>query len=279
MSVKWGKTHPFEGGGEVVEIMETKKTLFGYGKTVKQIARKFSIQNQVPSKIPPIYDGSRLIAYKLLDANFKKNDEITVKAKTPDGDLEVSLPICKDSFIHGNSVHQLCARKIIQEVEEKHEQESLEDSKKLITGLGLKYNLASKYTSFVGVDEKQGKRDEFMITRHVKNQMPQNSGSNSGYGGTRSASYAVVDSAPRSRGYMAPPGAAFTDSTDRTKGFRTGAAAPGASRSMGLSVKNRQKSEDSCCMTDSMQESLSLKKSTTKLSASGKKKEYVLTSY
>ena len=86
-------------------------------------------------------------------------------------------------------------------------------------GLGLKYNLASKYTSFVGVDEKQGKSDKFMITRHVKIQMPQNTGSYSGYGGTRSASYAIVYTAPKIRGYMAPPGAAFTDS-DRTEGFK-----------------------------------------------------------
>ena len=79
-----------------------------------------------------------MIAYKLLDVNMGINDEITVKAKTPEGDLEVSLPICKDSFIDGNSVHQLFARKMIQEVEEKHDNENIEDSKKLITKLGLK---------------------------------------------------------------------------------------------------------------------------------------------
>merc|ERR1711892_1261328 len=72
-----------------------------------------------------------------------------------------------------------------------------------------------------------------MMTRHIKNQMP----SSNGYGGTRSASFAAVDSAPRSRGYMAPPGA----------------APPGASRSLGSCAMS---SQDYGCMTDSMEESL-----------------------
>merc|ERR1719186_1973842 len=79
VSVRWGKTNPLEGGGELaVEIVETKKTLFGYGKPKVKTETKFSISSQVPSKIPAIYDGSRLIAYKLLDKTTNVNDEITV---------------------------------------------------------------------------------------------------------------------------------------------------------------------------------------------------------
>ena len=203
--------------------METKKTLFGYGKPKFKTETKFSISSQVPSKIPAIYDGSRLIAYKLLDKTINVNDEITVKAKTPEGDLELSLPICKDSFIQGNSLHQLFARKMIQEVEEKHEQENVEESKKLITELGLKYNLASKYTSFVGVDEKQGNSGNFMVTRHIKNQMPQNHGSGFGFGGFGSS--AVIDSASRSRGFQSPPGAAYSNSRGSIK---SASSPPGA---------------------------------------------------
>jgi hypothetical protein len=43
------------------------------------------------------------------------------------------------------------------------------------------------------------------------NQIRQNNGSYSGLGGTRSASYVDVDSAPKSRGNMAPSGAAFVE--------------------------------------------------------------------
>ena len=65
--------------------------------------------------------------------------------------------------------------------------ENVEESKKLITEVGLKYKIASKYTSFVGVDEKQGNTGNFMITRHVKNQLPQNIVSGIGFGGFGSA--------------------------------------------------------------------------------------------
>jgi len=230
---------------------------------VKKIKQTFSIQSQVPSKIPAIYDGSRLIAYKLLDGKIEANDEITVKAKTPEGDLEVNLNFCKDSMIEGNSVHQLFARKMIQELEEKHEQENKEETKKLITELGLKYKLASKYTSFVGVDEKQGNSREMMVTRHVKNQMPDNGGHAMVLGAMRSASFAVVDSAPRSRGYMAPPGAAMpkfgsivakTGAAPRTRGMMSNnrTMCDSVTDSMGMSSS----SEDECEEMFSTNESL-----------------------
>jgi len=183
VSVKWGKKDSAEGAGEIsVQIVETKKTLFGHGKPKKENVTKFSIHSQVPSRISPIYDGSRLIAYKLLDETMDINDEITVKAKTTEGELEVSLAICKDSFIHGNSLHQLFARKLIQDVEEKLLHEHPVEGKILIREIGLKYKVASKYTSFIGVDEKQtsspAQRDNsswhYMVTRQVRNQMPQN---------------------------------------------------------------------------------------------------------
>jgi len=254
--IKWGESNDFEGGGEVeTEIVETKKTLFGYGKATKRTKQKLSIQSQVPSRVPAIYDGSRLIAYKLMNAELNK--KITVKAKTPEGDLEICLDVCKDSFIDGNNVHQLFARKMIQELEEKLENDNTEESKKLITELGIKYKLASKYTSFVGVDEKQGKINEMMVTRHIKNQMPQNSGFGTARGGFRSTSYAVVDSAPRSRGYMSPPGAAAMQSKggSRTGAAPLGAAAPpGASRSFG-SMTMCDNAVDSACMSDSSDDS------------------------
>ena len=65
------------------------------------------------------------------------------------------MKICKEGFIHGKFLHQLFTRKLIQEIEERHLQENVEESKRLITEVGLRYKVASKYTSFDGVDEKQ----------------------------------------------------------------------------------------------------------------------------
>ena len=176
VSVKWGRKNEFEGRGEVaVEVVETKKTLFGYGKPKINNNTILSVRSQVPSRIPAIYDGSRMIAYKLVDESMEVNDEIIISAKTPEGDLEVSLPVSKDSFIFGNSLHQLFARKFIQEIEEKHLSGNRDESKTVILEMALKYQIASTYTSFVGVDERQGKHG-VMLTRHIKNQLPANGG-------------------------------------------------------------------------------------------------------
>ena len=175
IEVKWGKSGQFEGRGEMEVEVKTKKTLFGFGKPKSKI--KFSIKNQVPSKVPPIYDGSRLIVYKKIEKNFVVNEEITIKAKTTEGVLEHTFKITTKSHIEGRNLHQLFARKFIQEIEERQETENNEEAKELITELGMKYNLASKYTSFVGVDEKifsshQNNLAMGMKTRQVPNQTP-----------------------------------------------------------------------------------------------------------
>ena len=221
VAVRWGRTGSWEGGARVqAEIVETKKTLLGFGKPkVEQKTEKFSIHNQVPATINPIYDGQRIIVYKLLDETLELDDEVSIKAKTPEGDLEVSLPVNKDSFLVGNSLHQLCARKLIQEIEEEEEHEEPEASRRLIEELGLQYSLASRHTSFVGVDEKQGKVDCHMTTRQVPNQLPNNWGGGGSKSGFKMAKMAY-------RGIAAPgacpplqfgaaPAAAAPSSLDR----------------------------------------------------------------
>merc|ERR1719348_542104 len=171
VKVKWGKEEDFQGSAGFQVEIETKKTLFGFGKPKEKA--KFTIKNQVPLQIPPIYDGSRLVLYKQLDKNYDVGDEITIKAKTVAGELKHTFNVTSDSFIEGKSLHQLFARKMIQEIEEKNVIDNQNESKKLILELGLKYNLASKYTSFVGVDSKQNiSHSIFMKTRNVKNQVP-----------------------------------------------------------------------------------------------------------
>merc|ERR1719317_301795 len=92
-----------------------------------------------------------------------------------------------------------------------------------------------------------------MVTRHVKNQMPDNDGHAMVLGATRSASFAVEYSAPRSKRYMAPPGAAMprfgsleakTGSAPMTRGMSN-------NRTMCDSVTDSITSR-SACVTDSM---------------------------
>ena len=181
VSVRWGRAGRWEGGGRVqAEIVETKKTMLGFGKPkIQHKTEKFSFKNQVPATINPIYDGQRIVVYKLLDEKLEMNDEVTIKAKTPEGDLEVSFYLKMESFLEGNSLHQLCARKLIQVVEEEEEEDGA--SKELIEKLGLLYSLASRHTSFVGLDENQGRVECRMSTRQVPNQLPHGLGRRPGH--------------------------------------------------------------------------------------------------
>ena len=67
-------------------------------------------------------------------------------------------------------VHRMFARKMIQDLEENHEYDERERSAvdKVITDLGLKYSLASRHTSFIGVDDKVQGEGGGMVTRQVR---------------------------------------------------------------------------------------------------------------
>ena len=160
--------------------IEMQRTLLGYmkPKQVKIAERKvLKLEGQAPIKIRPIYDGSRLLVYRLFSATETEVPKsVTVTATTPDGPLSVELPIEKSSFISGNFVHQLAARKRIQDLEEiliGEFEMSVDDVENAVVELAIKYKLASKHTSFVGVDDKSPKNcfQLEMVTRQVANQV------------------------------------------------------------------------------------------------------------
>jgi len=171
--------------------LETSRTLMGFMKPKKakkcEAKKVISLHGQAPLRIPPIYDGTRLLVYRLFAAKDEvMPTKVEITAQAPDGPLSVDLPIEKSCFLNGNFVHQLAARKRIQDlvetvqVEEEEEGVSREEMEKAVVELGIKYRLASEHTSFVGVDDKAAKGDFelAMNTRDIKNQVP----SGFGYG-------------------------------------------------------------------------------------------------
>ncbi len=94
--------------------VETKKTLLGYMKPKPD--KSVPTTGQAPLVLPPVYDGSRLLVYRL----FGKEERPTaakVTADTPDGPLEAEIRLEESGRIEGNFVHQLAARKRIQDLE------------------------------------------------------------------------------------------------------------------------------------------------------------------
>lgn len=177
-----------------IEKLETEKTLIGYMKPIKSDNKNIKSDFQAPTNIPVIYDGARMLVYKLFfkNQNIENIKNVNIEAITPDGPLCITIPINNTNYIHGQFIHQLAAKKRIQDLEETTNVNlTSEEIQELITELGIKYKIASKYTSFVGVDSKTFKESEVMITRHIKNQIPSGFGFSS-YTSTRK-SYGSVE--------------------------------------------------------------------------------------
>ncbi len=131
--------------------------------------------SQAPSKIPSLYNGSRVQIFRIVN-NKSTNIPATIKisadveAQGEEGfDEEVSVD---KSGLKGTLLHKMSARKLIQELEDKEEMTDEKEVKELITELAMKYQLMSKYTSIVAVDDKENMNSQPMQTRSIANQMP-----------------------------------------------------------------------------------------------------------
>ena len=176
------------------------KTLIGrtkswkiYGnKMDKKMSKLDEMAKQVPLKIPPIFDGTRLLAYYFYSPESIQPTMINLKADSPEGPFSIDIPIDENNILQESRViSKLAARKKIQELEENVdlfrdllndgdlENSSEDEIKKTIIKLGLENSISSQYTSFVGIDHMTGKKlnDKPMYTREIKNQIALGSGS------------------------------------------------------------------------------------------------------
>ncbi|TRY77470.1 hypothetical protein TCAL_10676 [Tigriopus californicus] len=162
-------------------VVETKNTLLGFMKSKPSPGQTIPIHGQCPFNIPHVFDGNRLLVYRLF-AEAEKPTKVVITAKTPSGPLTAQVKIGEGSRIEGEFVHQLAARKRIQDLEEDHSQRFEPTLKKeAIIRLAKKYRLASSHTSFVGIDSAESGRYLYgMVTREIKNQVPQGFGSSPG---------------------------------------------------------------------------------------------------
>merc|ERR1719410_130067 len=123
---------------------------------------------QVPRVAPAIFHGSRFSLFRLFAGDVKVEGKVVLKAGVTEHVLEVE----KEPILSGQLLHKMFARKMIQEVEEEGHAGTTEIE--LIKDLSLKYNIMSRYTSFIGVDEGSDKVDEVgeLLVRRVDNMIP-----------------------------------------------------------------------------------------------------------
>ncbi|EXX59497.1 von Willebrand factor A domain-containing protein DDB_G0267758-like [Rhizophagus irregularis DAOM 181602=DAOM 197198] len=129
---------------------------------------------QAPYIIPPIYTGIRFMAYCILEKNIEPCKTITLKATSHD-DRPMVLDIPLDPVtLQGSKIHRLAARKLIQDLDykksfiHKHPKNvgkfiPASFVKEHIVKLGKTYNLASKFTSFIAIDERNNEISEVLI--------------------------------------------------------------------------------------------------------------------
>ncbi|CAG8589441.1 353_t:CDS:2 [Dentiscutata erythropus] len=134
--------------------------------TDQKIFTNIKIQ-QAPYLIPPIYPGTRFIVYCILENGIEPCKEITLSGISTEGPIKLSVSL-DPVALQGSKIHTLAARKLIQDLEEgssfihKHPKNSgktIPNSliREQVTNLGVTYSLASKYTSFLAIDERDNK--------------------------------------------------------------------------------------------------------------------------
>lgn len=121
----------------------------------------FEAIQKSPLVIPSIYSGSRTVIYAIL-SNATAPKEVMLRAKTDAGDkLELVVPVIATlstslSKISTSKqiplIHTLSARKLLADLEEGKTYDQTAVARAKMVRLGIMYNLASKYTSFVAVE-------------------------------------------------------------------------------------------------------------------------------
>src|SRR5271170_946251 len=131
----------------------------GKSKLVSPTIRQF------PETIPPLYNLSRHVMYLLFPASCPTPLDITLKGSTPDGSvMSLNVPVTEVAITEEKApiIHTLAARTLLGELQEGRltvqQTNPADDSfADAVTQegvrIGVKWDLASKWTSFVAVDE------------------------------------------------------------------------------------------------------------------------------
>ncbi|CAG8476693.1 11290_t:CDS:10 [Funneliformis mosseae] len=119
---------------------------------------------QAPYLIPPIYPDVRFVVYCILEKNIEPRRVITINATSQDGPVKLDISL-DPVTLQGLKIHRLAARKLIQDLDDgksflhKHPKNSGKHIpaslvKDHIVDLGKTFNLVSKHTSFIAIDER-----------------------------------------------------------------------------------------------------------------------------
>ncbi|KAJ3529472.1 hypothetical protein NM688_g7850 [Phlebia brevispora] len=117
--------------------------------------------HQAPWKLPVLYPGSRFTVFALVKVEgFVLPDQVVVQVKLADSGEVIKVPVSVQVLNARSAgspqrapIHTLAARRVIMDLEDADKPE-LPHCKFAIIHLGEQHQLASRYTSFVAVEER-----------------------------------------------------------------------------------------------------------------------------
>lgn len=134
---------------------------------------------QAPHRIPPVFAGGRLLLYGFVEGAPEGTADVTLTAKSSEGDLTFTVPLSFGQGAQGNLVTTLAAKSLLRDLEEgaspfHSRRGSLQKRggdtdrvKEEAVKLGVTYGLVSKWTSFVAVERRETHVDGEMELRKV----------------------------------------------------------------------------------------------------------------
>ena len=119
---------------------------------------------QAPHRVPPVFDGERVVVYGFLEG--KASGDVVLRAKAPTGDLALPVRVETAEAPEGTLLATLAARALIRDLEEGASplhtrrgslqgRNTKDRVKEEIVRLGVTYGLVSRHTSYVAVEARE----------------------------------------------------------------------------------------------------------------------------
>ena len=174
------------GGGEAEMIAPGERI---EAKVLRQLARALAPAlgdlrvdwgeakvKQAPHRVPPVFDGERVVVYGFLEGNV--SGDVVLRAKAPAGELAFPARLETAEAPEGTLLATLAARTLIRDLEEgasplHNRRGSLQGRntkdrvKEEIVRLGVTYGLVSRETSYVAIEERADPETGEMTLRKV----------------------------------------------------------------------------------------------------------------
>ncbi|EFA81954.1 type A von Willebrand factor domain-containing protein [Heterostelium album PN500] len=117
-----------------------------------------SSKMQAPRDLRTLFDGDRLTVFNILSKDEKFNGTVKLLANGPNGPVSFQIQIKGDDVKQGDMIHCLAAYTLISDLQyqllDTTDPAESDRLTKRIVELGIKYGLATNYTSFLAADDK-----------------------------------------------------------------------------------------------------------------------------